>query len=91
MLSITHMETLWKSSVSSIYEITTLNKKELIELLESEDFPSVRDTYKDKVYSLRRLIVIVLPNGQELQSMMYGNNSGEYCRALDDFNDFEPV
>lgn len=68
-----------------------MNKKELIELLENEDFPSVRDTYKCKVYSLRRLIVIVLPNGQELQGMMYGNNSGEYCRALDDFNDFEPA
>ena len=77
------------STTCSSNERNTLNNNELIELLENEDFPSVRDTHKGKVYGLRRLIIIVLPNGQEVQGMVYGNNSGEYCRSLDDFNDFE--
>ena len=76
------------SATCSSNERNTLNKKELIELLENEDFPSIRNTYTGRVYGLRRLIVIMLPNGQEVQGMMYGNNSGEYCRSLDDFNDF---
>lgn len=69
----------------------TVNKHELIELFKNNDIPNVCDTHTGSIYNLKRMIVIVLPDGKEVQGMIYSNDCGIYCRSLEDFKDFDVV
>lgn len=68
-----------------------MNKHELIELFKNNDLPDVCDTHTGCIYDLERMIVIVLPDGKEVQGIIYSNNGGVYCRSLEDFKDFDAV